>query len=154
LTRPKARSRTAPRPISARFEPVELLRGLTTDFLRAPSRLACRTRTVWQYRHVPSLSGLLAALPGVSRLRLPSASTEPLRRPGGGVLSPPHGHEALRGARFPRSARMRCGRAGCPLYPGGDGVPATIGASVVAVCRLATAGPCHPGTTCRPGMSD
>jgi hypothetical protein len=24
---------------------------------------------------------------------------------------------------FPRSARMRCGRAGCPLYPGGDGVP-------------------------------
>ena len=24
---------------------------------------------------------------------------------------------------FPRSARMRCGRAGCPLYPGSDGVP-------------------------------
>ena len=24
---------------------------------------------------------------------------------------------------FPRSARMRCGRAGRPLYPGGDGVP-------------------------------
>ena len=24
---------------------------------------------------------------------------------------------------FPRSAHMRCGRAGCPLYPGGDGVP-------------------------------
>jgi hypothetical protein len=24
---------------------------------------------------------------------------------------------------FPRSARMRYGRAGCPLYPGGDGVP-------------------------------
>jgi hypothetical protein len=24
---------------------------------------------------------------------------------------------------FPRSARMRCGRVGCPLYPGGDGIP-------------------------------
>jgi hypothetical protein len=24
---------------------------------------------------------------------------------------------------FPRSTRMRCGRAGCPLYPRGDGVP-------------------------------
>ena len=61
--------------------------------------------------------------PATSRLRLPSAPAEPLRRPGGGVLSPPHGHKAPRGARFPRSARMRCGRAGCPLYPGSDGVP-------------------------------
>jgi hypothetical protein len=32
-------------------------------FSRAPSRLACRTRTVWQYRHVPSLSGLLPPSP-------------------------------------------------------------------------------------------
>jgi len=53
------RSRTAPRPISARFEPVELLRGFTADSLRTPSPLACRTRAVWQYQHVPSLSGLL-----------------------------------------------------------------------------------------------
>jgi hypothetical protein len=30
-------------------------------------------------------------------------------------------HRTLTG--FPRSARMRCGRAGCPLYPGSDGVP-------------------------------
>ena len=39
-----------------------------------PSRLASRTRAIWQYWHVPSLSGLLPALPGVSRIRLPSAS--------------------------------------------------------------------------------
>ena len=91
--------------------------ALTTDFSRAPSRLACRTRTVWQYRHVPSLSGLLA-LTGASRLRLPSAPAGPLRRPGGGVLSPPHGHEAPRGARFPRSAHTRYGRSGRPLCPG------------------------------------
>ena len=87
-----------------------------------PSRLACRTRTVWQYRHVPSLSGLLPP-PRHLPVQLPPASARPLRRPDGGVLSPPHGHKAPRGARFPRSARMRCGRAGCPLYPGGDGVP-------------------------------
>ena len=37
--------------------------ALTTDFSRAPSRLTCRTRTVWQYRHVPSLSGLLPPSP-------------------------------------------------------------------------------------------
>jgi hypothetical protein len=39
-----------------------------------PSRLASRTRTIWQYWHVPSLSGLLPTLPGVPRIRLPSAS--------------------------------------------------------------------------------
>ena len=37
--------------------------ALTADFSRAPSRLACRTRAVWQYRHVPSLSGLLPPSP-------------------------------------------------------------------------------------------
>jgi hypothetical protein len=44
--------------------------------VRTPSRLACRTRTVWQYRHVPSLSGLLSTLPGVPRIRLPPASRD------------------------------------------------------------------------------
>jgi hypothetical protein len=53
------------------------------------------------------LSGLLPALPGISRIRLPSVPIESLRRPDGGVLSPPHGHEAPRGARFPCSARVR-----------------------------------------------
>ena len=111
--------RATPRPISARFEPVELLRGFTSLIsLRAPSRLACRTRTVWQYQHVPSLSGPLPALPSISRIRLPSASIESLRRLDGGVLSPPHGHKAPRGARFTCSARMRHDRGGCLLYPG------------------------------------
>src|SRR5690606_19405051 len=41
---------------------------------RTPSRLACRTRPVWRSQGVPSLSGLLPALPGVSRVRLPPAS--------------------------------------------------------------------------------
>ena len=60
---PSQRSRTAPRPISTRLEPVRRLRNVDTGFSRTPSRLACRTRTVWQYRHVPSLSGLLPPSP-------------------------------------------------------------------------------------------
>jgi hypothetical protein len=36
----------ATRPRSIRFEPVELLRGFHTGFLRIPSRLVCRTRAV------------------------------------------------------------------------------------------------------------
>jgi hypothetical protein len=96
--RPSQRSRTAPRPKSTRLEPVRHLRNADTGFSRTPSRLACRTRTVWQYRHVPSLSGPLPALPGASQVKLPSASTQLLRQPGGGVLSPPLGHTAPRGA--------------------------------------------------------
>jgi hypothetical protein len=38
---------------------------------RTPSRLASRTRAVRSCRRVPSLSGLLAALPGVSQVGLP-----------------------------------------------------------------------------------
>src|ERR1700712_1819346 len=60
---PSQRSRTAPRPTSTRLEPVRRLRNVDTGFSRTPSRLACRTRTVWQYRHVPSLSGLLPPSP-------------------------------------------------------------------------------------------
>jgi hypothetical protein len=50
--------------------------ALTTDFSRAPSRLACRTRAVWQYRHVPSLSGLLPPSPA------PPGSGFPQLQPG------------------------------------------------------------------------
>jgi hypothetical protein len=116
---------------------VELLRGFTPLIsLRAPSHLACRTRTVWQYQHVPSLSGLLPALPSISRIRLPSAPIESLRRPDGGVLSPPHGHKAPRGARFPRFAHTRHDRGGRPLYPETSGVPTTDSHCPVAACRL------------------
>ena len=45
-----------------------------TDSSRTPFRLACRTRTIWQYWPVPSLSGLLSTLTLVSGIRLPSAS--------------------------------------------------------------------------------
>jgi hypothetical protein len=49
--------------------------GSTTgSCTRTPLRLACRARAVWRYRPVPSLSGLLPALPGVSQVRLPPAS--------------------------------------------------------------------------------
>lgn len=66
------------------------LRGFEHRFtLVAPSDLARRTRAVWQFRHVPSLSGPLATLTGVPRLRLPPASIRPLRRPKGSGLSPP-----------------------------------------------------------------
>jgi hypothetical protein len=40
----------------------------------APSRLACRTLAVWQYRPVPALSGLLSTLTRIPGIRLPSAS--------------------------------------------------------------------------------
>ena len=70
---------------------------------RIPLRLACRTRTIWQCWSVPALSGLLTALTPVPGIRLPSASTGPLRRAGGGVLPSPHGQKAPRGARCPMS---------------------------------------------------
>ncbi len=39
-----------------------------------PSDLAQQARTVWQYRHIPPLSGPLATRTAVPRLGLPSAS--------------------------------------------------------------------------------
>ncbi len=44
------------------------------------------------------MSGLLPALPGTSRFRLPPASTALLRQDGGGVLSPPLEQRAPHGA--------------------------------------------------------
>jgi hypothetical protein len=43
-----------------------LLRGRSAaGSSRAPSRLACRTRTIWRCWHVPALSGLLPPIPSV-----------------------------------------------------------------------------------------
>jgi hypothetical protein len=81
--------------------------ALTAGSSRTPSGLARRTRTVWQYRRVPSLSGLLPALPGIPRIGLPPASTGPLRRPGGSGLAPPLGHTELRGAPMQRLSTSR-----------------------------------------------
>jgi len=101
--RPTGGPCTATRPISTRFEPVPRLRSFATGSSRMPSDLACRTRPVWQSRIVPALSALLPALPGVSRIGLRSAPTEPLRRPGEEVshlprFPAPHGAPAPRGA--------------------------------------------------------
>jgi hypothetical protein len=127
--------------------------ALTAGSSRIPSCLASRTRTVWQYRHVPSLSGLLPP-PRRLPVQLPPASARPLRRPGGGVLSPPHGHKAPRGARFPCSARMSYGWIGCLLDPGGSGARATGCASPGRRLPLFNGPPLSPWITTRPRMSD
>jgi hypothetical protein len=81
-SRPPWRPCAANRPISTRLEPAERLRGFGHWFTFVPpSRLACRTRTVWQYRPVPSLSGLLPPSPCVSRVWLPPASPACCDRP-------------------------------------------------------------------------
>jgi len=58
------RTCAATRPQSARFEPVDSLERLyDTGSSRTPSDLACRTRAIWRYWPVPSLSGLLPLSP-------------------------------------------------------------------------------------------
>ena len=93
----------APRPISARFEPVPRLRSFTTGSSRIPSDLARRTRPVWQCQTVPALSALPAILPGIPRVRLRSAPAKLLRQLDEKVLhllrfSAPHGALRLHGA--------------------------------------------------------
>jgi hypothetical protein len=61
----------ASRPISTRLEPASDLRGFAAGSSRTPSRLACRTRAVWWYRPVPSLSGLLPPFPAPPRSGCP-----------------------------------------------------------------------------------
>jgi hypothetical protein len=45
---------------------------------------------------------------------------------------------------LPRSARMSCGRGGCPLYPGNCGARTAGRSSPAAARRLAAARPCTP----------
>jgi hypothetical protein len=68
-------------PRSARFEPVQRLRGLHTGSSRTPSGLACQTRAVRQCRRVPSCR-VASALPGSG---CPSFYRT-AERPGGGGL--------------------------------------------------------------------
>ncbi|PKV76451.1 hypothetical protein ATK86_7374 [Nocardia fluminea] len=67
---------TASQSISTELESwhPELEELYDTGSSRPPLSHAHRTRTIRRYWHVPTLSGLLSALPGVSRIRLPSAT--------------------------------------------------------------------------------
>ena len=80
----RIRSRTAFRPVSARFEPEAPLRGFNHWFTRVtPSDLASRTRAVWQYQPVPTLSRLLSpspAIPGSGCLQLHQTAATARRR--------------------------------------------------------------------------
>src|SRR5688572_10257142 len=79
---PPGRACTAPRPASARLEPMPRLRGFSHWFaLTTPSRLACRAQAVWQCRPVPSLSGLLPPASRAPRTRLPPEPGWVSRRP-------------------------------------------------------------------------
>jgi hypothetical protein len=113
------RACTADRPISTRFEPaLPLAGGSTTGSLRVtPSCLACRTRTVWRCRSVPSLSGLLPP-----SLASPRSGCPQLRRPAatGRRRSPCSSARSMapRGARTGRCRRsavdfLAAGAAGC-----------------------------------------
>jgi hypothetical protein len=78
------RPRIAPRPISARLEPVPRLRSFTTGSSRIPSDPARRTQPVWQCQAVPALSALLPTRPaspesGCAQL-LPGCCGSPARR--------------------------------------------------------------------------
>ena len=76
-----------------------------------PLALLAVTRTILAVlATVPTSSELLPTLTGAPRIRLLPASTQPLRRPGGGGLPPPLEHQAPRGARVCRRTR---GRRGC-----------------------------------------
>jgi hypothetical protein len=67
------RTCAAARPRSARFRAGFSLAGVPplVPAIRAPSRLACRARAVWQCRPVPSLSGLLPPSPAPPGLGCP-----------------------------------------------------------------------------------
>jgi hypothetical protein len=86
------------------------LRGFNHWFaLTTPSRLACRTRAVWQYRPAPSLSGLLPPTPCASKARLPPASATRCDGPQSDIST----HSIIDASwRTPRSKRTRASRRG------------------------------------------
>jgi hypothetical protein len=89
-TSPSVRPCTADRPISARLEPASRLRSFQHWFAHAaPSDLAQRARTVWQYQHGSPSRGRLPPITVVPGDRLPQCFIRPLRRPNRDGLSPP-----------------------------------------------------------------
>ena len=88
--KPARGSCAADRPISARLEPASRLRRVHHWFAcAAPSHLARRARTVWQYQHGSPSRGRLPPITVVPSDRLPRRFIRPLRRPNGDGLSPP-----------------------------------------------------------------
>ena len=88
-------------PLSAHIHQVRAdpdLRDVNAGSSRTPFHLACRTRTIWQCWHAPALSGPLATLTGITRIRLPPASPSRCDRIGGGGLPPPLESTAPHGA--------------------------------------------------------
>ena len=109
----------ASRPASTRLEPVIPLRGFHhwfTGRYTFPSCLPDPSRLV-----VPARPVVVRAAPAASwasSKRLPSASPSCCDRLGGGVLSPPHGHLAPRGAHSGGIRRVPVRRrAGLAPYP-------------------------------------
>ena len=69
-----------------------------------------------------------------------------------GLPRPPAGGADPSGVSMFRTHETRLGPGA--LFTPGTAVPTRPGGSALAVaCRLAAAGPCHPGATTRPGMS-
>ena len=87
---PTQGSCTAHRPISTRLEPASRLRSVQHWFAcAAPSDLARRARTVWQYQHGSPSRGRLPPITVVPGDRLPRRFIRPLRRPNRDGLSSP-----------------------------------------------------------------
>jgi hypothetical protein len=141
--RENRRTRTADRPRSARFRAGGSPEGVPplVAAIRTRLRRACRARTVWQCRPVPSLSGLLPpspASPGSGCSQLQQAAATARRR------------RSLTSSRFggaswrTRSTTHRClpqaGTVGHPAAgdPGGDAAGAELAAVLVVV--IATVG--------------
>jgi len=96
---------TAVRPVSARFEPVDLLRDVTRWFLAYtfPTRLPDPDRLAVPIR--PGVVGAASRPHPRSQDQAAPSFTGLLRQAGGGVLSPPLDTTAPRGAQNPRSKR-------------------------------------------------
>ena len=110
--------------------PPDLSQALVTRLqplihFRYATGLASRTRTVWQYRHVPALSGLLPTLTSVPQIRLPPASIRPLRRPKRKGLSPLSTIQRLVAHTAHKSATSSTGNDSEMLSPDSDLPPTT-----------------------------
>jgi hypothetical protein len=120
-TPPQERVRTASGPDPPGSSRCPFERRNNAGSSRTPLRPARRTRTIWQYWHVPALSGLLPTLPGTTRIRLPSAPLSRCDKINGEGLPPPleptkpHGANEMR-ARS-RSVRREATRSASARMP-------------------------------------